>query len=98
MKNYFKVYLRQKSQGWERIDIRTPSKVEELLEWAKKDGYERYLVVKTIEQQTDIILMHGFFWKECNVIKVDRLKQDWRVVGKNVVLWDKYKEREEERC
>ena len=95
MNKFFKVYLKEKDKGWKRKDIKTSSEVKEILRKAQEDGYERYLIVKRIEQQTDIPIAHGFFSKECKVVEVDNLDVDWRVVGTNVVLWDKYKERKE---
>lgn len=34
--------------------------------------------------------------QECKVVYVDGLDTDWRVVGANVVNWDKYKKAKED--
>ena len=96
MTNYFKVYLKPKNKSWKRVDVKTSKEVKDILQEAKMREYERYLVIKRIKQKTDVTVAQGLFSKECKVIEVDGLDTDWRIVGANVVDWNKYKKNEEE--
>ena len=52
-----------------------------------------------MKPNTDIPIGSGTFYTECRVTFVENLEVDWRVVGQNVVDWDKYKKaKEEDRC
>lgn len=91
MTNYFKVYLRGTS-GIEKHVFKKKGEVINLINKANKQGYESYMVIKRLKKETDITVARGTFSTECEVVYVDGLDTDWRVVGHNVVLWDKYKE------
>jgi predicted transcriptional regulator len=95
MTNYFKVYLKPVNKSWKRADVKTSKEVKDILQEAQRRGYERYLVIKRIKQKTDIPVAHGVFSKECKVVEVDGLDTDWRIVGANVVDWDKFKKAKE---
>ena len=96
MTNYFKVYIKPKDKGYKKIIVKTSDEVRAILQEAQKRGYERYLIIKRLKQSTDQPIAQGTFSKECKVVEVDGLDVDWRVVGVNVVDWDKYKKNEEE--
>ena len=67
------------------------TEVIEILKQARKEGFIDYSVVKRIKPKTDIPIGSGTFYTECRVTFVENLEVDWRVVGQNVVNWDKYK-------
>lgn len=94
MTNYFKVYLTSKKS---RQCIIAKNKVEviRILNQANKEGFMSYLIIKRIKPSTDVPIARGSFSKECKVVYVDGLDTDWRVVGPNVVNWDKYKKAKE---
>ena len=94
MTNYFKVYLGSKKGITKRI-AKTKAEVLEILEQAKKEGFIDYTVIKRIKPNTDVPIGHGMFYKECKVSFVESLDTDWRIVGANVVDWDKYKKAKE---
>lgn len=100
MTNYFKVYLTSKTGKVSKRIAKDKAEVMEILKQARKEGFIDYSVVKRIKPRTDIAIGYGAFYKECKVTFVDRLDVDWRVVGQNVVDWDKYKKAKEgeERC
>ena len=91
MTNYFKVYLTSKTGKVSKRIAKDKAEVMEILKQAKKEGFTDYSVVKRIKPRTDIAIGYGAFYKECKVTFVDRLDVDWRVVGQNVVDWDKFK-------
>ena len=95
MTNYFKVYLTSK-KGRQKVIAKNKAEVLKILNQANKDGFMSYLIIKRIKPSTDVPIARGNFSKECKVVYVDGLDTDWRIVGANVVDWDKYKEREEE--
>ena len=95
MTNYFKVYLTSKTGKVSKRIAKDKAEVMEILKQARKEGFIDYSVVKRIKPKTDIAIGYGAFYKECKVIFVDRLDVDWRVVGQNVVDWDKYKKAKE---
>lgn len=95
MTNYFKVYLTSKN-GREKHVIKKKSEVMKLLNEANQKGYYGYTIVKRLKQGTDISVGRGMFTKECEVKYVDGLDTDWRIVGGNVVNWDKYKKAKED--
>lgn len=95
MTNYFKVYLTSKTGKVSKRIAKDKAEVMEILKQAKKEGFIDYSVVKRIKPKTDIAIGYGAFYKECKVTFVDRLDVDWRVVGQNVVNWDKYKKAKE---
>ena len=90
MTNYFKVYLTSKKSRQCMI-AKNKAEVIKILNQAKKEGYMSYLIIKRIKPSTDVPIARGNFSKECKVVYVDGLDTDWRVVGSNVVNWDKYK-------
>lgn len=94
MTNYFKVYLTSKKS---RQCVIAKNKVEviNILNQANKEGFMSYLIIKRIKPNTDVPIARGDFSKECKVVYVDGLDTDWRVVGANVVNWDKYKKAKE---
>ena len=93
MTNYFKVYLTSKNG---RIKVIAKNKAEVIiLNQANKEGFMSYLIIKRIKPSTDIPIARGDFSKECKVVYVDGLDTDWRIVGANVVNWDKYKKAKE---
>ena len=94
MTNYFKVYLKSK-QGYQKVIAKNKAEVIKILNQAKKEGYMSYLIIKRIKPSTDVPIARGNFNKECKVTYVDGLDTDWRVVGVNVVNWDKYKKAKE---
>lgn len=94
MTNYFKVYLGSRKGITKKI-AKTKAEVMEILEQAKKEGYINYTVIKRIKPNTDVPIGQGNFIKECKVSYVDGLDTDWRIVGANVVDWDKYKKAKE---
>ena len=55
-----------------------------------------FYIIKRIKPSTDVPIARGDFSKECKVVYVDGLDTDWRVVGANVVNWDKYKKAKED--
>lgn len=91
MTNYFKVYLTSKTGKVQKKIAKDKAEVMEILKQAKKEGFIDYSVVKRIKPKTDVAIGYGAFYKECKVTFVDRLDVDWRVVGQNVVDWDKFK-------
>ena len=95
MTNYFKVYLRS-TKGTTKYVLKKKSEVIDLIQKANKAGYLSYLIIKRIKPSTDVPIARGDFDKECKVIYVDGLDTDWRVVGANVVNWDKYKKAKED--
>lgn len=95
MTQYFKVYLTSKTGKISKKIAKDKTEVMEILKQAKKDGFAEYTVSKTIKPKTDVSIGYGTFYKECKVTFVDRLDVDWRVVGQNVVNWDKYKKAKE---
>ena len=95
MTNYFKVYLTSKTGKVSKRIAKDKAEVMEILKQAKKEGFIDYSVVKRIKPKTDIAIGYGAFYKECKVTFVDRLDVDWRVVGENVVDWNKYKKAKE---
>lgn len=95
MTQYFKVYLTSKTGKVSKRIAKDKAEVMEILKQAKKEGFIDYSVVKRIKPKTDVAIGYGAFYKECKVTFVDRLDVDWRVVGQNVVNWDKYKKAKE---
>ena len=93
MTNYFKVYLTSKN-GRQKVIAKNKAEVIKILNQAKKEGYMSYLIIKRIKD-TDVPIARGNLYKECKVKYVDGLDTDWRVVGANVVNWDKYKKAKE---
>ena len=93
MTNYFKVYLKSK-QGYQKVIAKNKAEVLKILNQANKDGFMSYLIIKRIKD-TDVPIARGNFSKECKVTYVDGLDIDWRIVGANVVDWDKYKKAKE---
>lgn len=95
MTNYFKVYLTSKKSR-QCIIAKNKAQVINILNQANKEGFMSYLIIKRIKPNTDVPIARGDFSKECKVVYVDGLDTDWRVVGANVVNWDKYKKAKEE--
>ena len=95
MTNYFKVYLTSKTGKVSKRIAKDKAEVMEILKQAKKEGFIDYSVVKRIKPNTDIPIGSGTFYTECRVTFVENLEVDWRVVGQNVVNWDKYKKAKE---
>ena len=95
MTNYFKVYLTGR-KGREKYVLKKKEDVIDLIQKANKAGYISYLIIKRIKQGTDVPIARGNFSKECKVVYVDGLDIDWRIVGQNVVNWDKYKKAKED--
>ena len=95
MTNYFKVYLTSK-KGRQKVIAKNKAEVLKILNQANKDGFMSYLIIKRIKPSTDVPIARGNFSKECKVVYVDGLDTDWRIVGSNVVNWDKYKKAEED--
>ena len=91
MTQYFKVYLTSKTGKTSKRIAKDKAKVMEILKKAKKEGFLEYSVVKRIKPNTDIPIGSGTFYTECRVTFVENLEVDWRVVGQNVVNWDKFK-------
>lgn len=96
MTNYFKVYLKPKDKGYKRIIVKTKEEVRAVLQEAQRRGFERYMIIKSLKHGTDQPIAQGLFSKECKVVEVDGLDTDWRIVGANVVDWDKYKKAKED--
>lgn len=95
MTNYFKVYLTS-SKGRLCVVAKNKIGVINVLNNANKEGYISYLIIKCIKGNTDIPIARGNFSKECKIKYVEGLDTDWRIVGANVVNWDKYKKAHEE--
>lgn len=95
MTNYFKVYLTSKN-GRQCVVAKNKAGVIKILNQAKKEEYMSYLIIKRIKGNTDVPIGRGNFSKECKVVYVDGLDTDWRVVGANVVNWNKYKKAKED--
>lgn len=95
MTNYFKVYLTSKN-GRIKVIAKNKAQVINILNQANKEGFMSYLIIKRIKPSTDVPIARGDFSKECKVVYVDGLDTDWRVVGANVVNWDKYKKAKED--
>jgi len=93
MTNYFKVYLTSK-KGRQCVVARNKAGVINVLNNANKEGFISYLIIKRIKD-TDVPIARGNFSKECKVVYVEELDTDWRIVGANVVDWDKYKKAKE---
>ena len=91
MTQYFKVYLTSKTGKTSKRIAKDKAKVMEILKKAKKEGFLEYSVVKRIKPNTDIPIGSGTFYTECRLTFVENLEVDWRVVGQNVVNWDKFK-------
>ena len=94
MTNYFKVYLTSKKSR-QCVIAKNKAQVINILNQANKEGFMSYLIIKRIKPSTDVPIARGDFSKECKVVYVDGLDTDWRVVGQNVVNWDKYKKAKE---
>ena len=94
MTNYFKVYIKG-NKGYQKVIAKNKAEVIKILNQAKKEGYMSYLIIKRIKPSTDVPISRGDFSKECKVTYVDGLDTDWRIVGHNVVNWDKYKKAKE---
>lgn len=90
MTNYFKVYLKG-NKGYQKVIAKNKAEVIKILNQANKEGFMSYLIIKRIKPNTDVPIARGDFSKECKVVYVDGLDTDWRIVGQNVVNWDKYK-------
>ena len=90
MTSYFKVYLTSKTGKISKRIAKDKTEVMRILEQAKKEGFVSYTVSKRIKPKTDVAIGTGAFYKECTVRFVESLDIDWRVVGQNVVNWDKY--------
>lgn len=95
MTNYFKVYLTSKKSRQCMI-AKNKAEVLRILNQANKEGFMSYLIIKRIKPSTDVPIARGDFSKECKVVYVDSLDTDWRVVGANVVNWNKYKKAKED--
>ena len=95
MTNYFKVYLKG-NKGYQRVIAKNKAEVIKILNNANKEGYMSYLIIKRIKPNTDVPIARGDFSKECKVVYVDGLDTDWRIVGANVVDFDKYKKAKED--
>jgi len=95
MTNYFKVYLTSKKSR-QCIIAKNKAQVLRILNQANKEGFMSYLIIKRIKPSTDVPIARGSFSKECKVVYVDGLDTDWRIVGQNVVNWDKYKKAKED--
>ena len=95
MTNNFKVYLTS-TKGRQCVIAKNKAGVINVLNNANKEGFMSYLIIKRIKPSTDVPLARGDFSKECKVVYVDGLDTDWRVVGANVVNWDKYKKVKED--
>ncbi len=93
MTNFYKVYLTN-TKGRQCVVARNKAGVINVLNNANKEGFESYLIIKRIKD-TDVTIARGMFSKECKVTYVDGLDTDWRIVGGNVVDWDKYKKAKE---
>ena len=91
MTQYFKVYLTSKTGKILKRIAKDKTEVMDILKKAKKEGFLEYSVVKRIKPNTDIPIGSGTFYTECRVTFVENLEVDWRVVGQNVVDWDKFK-------
>lgn len=96
MTQYFKIYLTSRTGKISKRIAKDKAEVMEILKKAKKEGFLSYTVSKRIKPKTDVAIGYGAFYKECKVTFVDRLDIDWRVVGQNVVDWDKYKKAKED--
>lgn len=94
MTNYYKVYLKG-NKGYQKVIAKNKAQVINILNQANKEGFMSYLIIKRIKPNTDVPIARGDFSKECKVVYVDGLDTDWRVVGANVVDWDKYKKAKE---
>lgn len=94
MTNYFKVYLTS-TNGRQCVIAKNKIGVINVLNTAIKEHYLSYLIVKRIKN-TDITIARGNLYKESKVVYVEGLDTDWRVVGANVVNWDKYKKAKED--
>lgn len=95
MTQYFKVYLTSRTGKISKRTAKDKAEVMEILKQARKEGFIDYSVVKRIKPKTDVAIGYGAFYKECKVRFVENLDVDWRVVGQNVVNWDKYKKAKE---
>lgn len=95
MTNYFKVYLTSKKSR-QCVIAKNKAQVINILNQANKEGFMSYLIIKRIKPNTDVPIARGDFSKECKVVYVDGLDTEWRVVGANVVNWDKYKKAKED--
>ena len=93
MTNYYKVYLTS-TKGRLCVVAKNKAGVINVLNNANKEGFMSYLIIKRIKD-TDVPIARGTFSKECKVVYVDGLDIDWRIVGANVVNWDKYKKAKE---
>ena len=92
MTQYFKVYLTSRTGKISKRIAKDKAEVMRILEQAKKEGFVSYTVSKRIKPKTDVTIGYGAFYKECKVTFVENLDIDWRVVGSNVVDWDKYQD------
>ena len=94
MTNYFKVYLTSKN-GRQCVIAKNKAEVINVLNNANKEGFMNYLIIKRIKN-TDVPIARGNFSKGCKVKHVDGLNTDRRIVGSNIVDWDKYKKFQKE--
>lgn len=94
MTNYFKIYLTS-TKGKQCVVARNKAGVLNVLNNAQREGFRSYLIIKRVKD-TDIPIARGDFSKECKVKYVDELDTDWRIVGANLVDWDKYKKAKED--
>lgn len=90
MTNYFKVYLKPRKGNWRKEVAKTPEEVRKILRKASSMNYEKYTIIKRIKERTDVPIASGYFSKECQVVEVEDLDVDYRIVGHQVVIYDQY--------
>lgn len=97
MTNYFKIYLKPRKGNWRKEVAKTPEEVRKILQKASLMNYERYSIVKRLKGRTDMPIANGYFSEKCQVVEVDNLETDYRVVGQNVVIYDRYMQSQKEK-
>ena len=97
MTNYFKVYLKSRKGRMIKEIAKTPEEVIKILKRGKKMHYEKYYVIKRVKNRADVPMASGYFSDECQVVEVEDLNVDYRIVGHNVVIYDKYIQAKKER-
>lgn len=98
MTNYYIVRVKPRKSSWKIKKVKTAEEAQEILKKAKSLHYERYTVSKRLKNpSTDVPLVSGYFSDECQVVEVEDLEVDYRIVGQNVVIYDKYIKAQKEK-
>ena len=94
MTNYFKVYVTNfDNNKTGKVQVKTAEEVRDIIGRIKNG---KYIVVKRLKGSTDVIVAGGSVHNGARRVLSDNLDVDYRVIGANVVDYDKYKKYHEE--